>query len=122
VAPQARRIVDLRHKGQPVGDTAEFAVATNNYRASGGGNFPALDGSRTVLDAPDENREAVVQYLKAQKRVNPSADGNWRILPVPGVKLQFVSGAGGINHLARTPAVRLVKDKGNGSALFELQP
>jgi len=122
VAPEARRIVDMRHKGQPVSDTAEFAVATNNYRASGGGNFPALDGSRTVLDAPDENREAVVQYLRAQQRVNPSADGNWRILPVPGVKLQFISGASGINHLARTPAVRLVKDKGNGSALFELQP
>ncbi len=122
VAPQARRILDLRHNGQPVADTAEFAVVTNNYRASGGGNFPGLDGSRTVLDAPDENREAVVQYLMAQQRVNPSADGNWRVLPVPGVKLQFVSGAGGIAHLARTPAVRLVKDNGNGSALYELQP
>jgi 2',3'-cyclic-nucleotide 2'-phosphodiesterase/3'-nucleotidase len=122
VAPQTRRIVDLHHDGKPVSDTAEFAVATNNYRASGGGNFPALDGSRTVLDAPDENREAVVQYLKAQRRVNPSADGNWRILPVPGVKLQFISGAGGIAYLPRTPAVRLVEDNGNGSALFELQP
>ncbi len=122
VAPQARRIVDLQYQGQPVADDAEFLVVTNNYRASGGGNFPGLDGSNIVLDAPDENREALVQYLQAAKTVNPAADGNWRILPVPGVKLRFVSGAGGVAHLARYPQLRLVQDQGDGSALFELQP
>ena len=122
VAPQARRIVDLQYQGQPVADDAEFLVVTNNYRASGGGNFPGLDGSNIVLDAPDENREALVQYLQAAKTVNPAADGNWRILPVPGVKLRFVSGAGGVAHLARYPQLRLVQDQGDGSALSELPP
>ncbi len=120
VAPEARRIVDLRWNGQPVRDDQLFAVVTNNYRANGGGNFPALDGSRTVLDAPDENREALVQYLKDAKRIDPKADGNWRIQPVPGVKLRFTSGAGGIRHLAAYPQIRLVKDNGDGSALYEL--
>ena len=122
VAPQARRIVELTYQGQPVADDAEFLVVTNNYRASGGGNFPGLDGSNIVLDAPDENREALVQYLQAVRTVNPAADGNWRILPVPGVKLRFVSGAGGIAHLPRYPQLRLVKDQGDGTALYELQP
>ena len=122
VAPQGRRIVDLQYQGKPVPDDAEFLVVTNNYRASGGGNFPGLDGSNIVLDAPDENREALVQYLQAARTVDPAADGNWRILPVPGIKLRFVSGAGGIAHLARYPQVRLVQDHGDGTALFELQP
>ena len=122
VAPQARRIVDLRYQGQPVDEKAEFLVVTNNYRASGGGSFPGLDGSNIVLDAPDENREALTQYLQAARTVDPAADGNWRIVPVPGVSLRFASGAGGIAHLARTPQVRLVQDRGDGSALFELQP
>lgn len=122
VAPQARRIVELMHQGKPVADDAEFLVVTNNYRASGGGNFPALDGSHIVLDAPDENREALVQYLQAARTVDPAADGNWRILPVPGVKLRFVSGAGGVAHLPRYPQVRLVQNQGDGSALYELQP
>jgi 2',3'-cyclic-nucleotide 2'-phosphodiesterase/3'-nucleotidase len=122
VAPQARRIVQLQYQGKPVADDAEFLVVTNNYRASGGGNFPGLDGSNIVLDAPDENREALVQYLQAAKTVDPAADGNWRILPVPGVKLRFVSGAGGIAHLARYPQLRLVQDQGDGTALYELQP
>lgn len=121
-APQARRIVQLQYQGQPVADDAEFLVVTNNYRASGGGNFPGLDGSNIVLDAPDENREALVQYLQAAKTVDPAADGNWRILPVPGVKLRFVSGAGGIAHLPRYPQLRLVQDQGDGTALYELQP
>jgi 2',3'-cyclic-nucleotide 2'-phosphodiesterase/3'-nucleotidase len=93
---------------------------SNNYRAGGGGNFPGLDGSNVVVRAPDENREAIVQYFADVKRFDPSADGNWRIRPVPGVKMRFVSGAGGIAHLARNPGVRLVKDNGDGSALYEL--
>jgi len=121
-APDARRIVDLRFQGQPIDMAAQFVVATNNYRASGGGNFPALDGSNIVVDAPDENREALVQYLMAQKTVDPAADRNWAILPVPGIQLRFASGAGGIAHLARYPQIRLVKDNGDGSAVYELRP
>ncbi len=122
VAPQARRIVDLRHGGKPLDDQAWFAVVTNNYRASGGGSFPGLDGSNVILDAPDENREALLQYLQAQRTLDPSADGNWRLLPVPGVKLRFLSGAAGVAHLARYPAIRLVRDNGDGSALYEIAP
>jgi len=122
VAPSARRIVDLRFEGKPIDEAARFVVVTNNYRASGGGNFPGLDGSNIVLSAPDENREALVRYLTDAKTVDPAADGNWRIQPVSGVKLRFVSGTGGIAHLARYPNVVLVKDNGDGTALFELKP
>jgi 2',3'-cyclic-nucleotide 2'-phosphodiesterase / 3'-nucleotidase len=118
----ARRIVDLRFDGKPIDEQAEFIVVTNNYRASGGGNFPGLDGSNIVLDAPDENREALVMYLKAQGRVNPEADGNWSVQRVPGIKLRFSSGSAAVAHLARTPQIKLVKDNGDGSALFELAP
>ena len=73
-----------------------------------------------MVDSPDENREALVQYMRAAEVVNPAADGNWRIRPVPGVKLRFDSGAGAIAHLPRYPQIRLVKDNGDGSATFEL--
>ncbi len=122
VAPQSRRIRDLQHRGRPVADGDSFAVVTNNYRASGGGNFPGLDGSNIILAAPDENREAVLQYLAAAGTVQPAADNNWRLLPVPGVKLRFLSAAAGRAHLAQVPQVKLVRDNGDGSALYELQP
>lgn len=122
VAPNARRIVDLRFAGKPIDEAGRFLVATNNYRASGGGSFPALDGSNIVVDAPDENRSVVLQYLSAAKEVDPSADGNWQILPVPGVKLRFQSGSGGTAHLARYPNITLIRDNGDGSAWYELKP
>ena len=122
VAPEARRIVDLRHDGKPVADDMLFAVVTNNYRASGGGNFPGLDGSNIVVDSADETRQALAAFLAAAGTFEPAADGNWKLVPVPGVKLRFLSGAGGIAHLAANPQVKLVKDNGDGSALYELQP
>ena len=73
----ARRIVDLKFDGKPIDEAQEFIVATNNYRASGGGNFPGLDGKNIVVDSPDENRQVVLNYIVANKTINPSADGNW---------------------------------------------
>lgn len=120
--PQSRRIQNLRHDGKPVDDSAMFIVVTNNYRASGGGNFPGLDGTQVVLDGQDENRQALAQYLTAARTFDPSADNNWRLAPVPGVKLRFLSGTGGREHLARYPAIKAVKDNGDGSTLYELTP
>ena len=122
VAPDAHRIHDLRYQGQPIALSAPFLVVTNNYRASGGGRFPGLDGKSIVVDSPDETREALVRYLREAGTLDASADNNWRIQAVPGVKLRFLSGASAIAHLARYPQVRLVKDNGDGSALFELMP
>lgn len=122
VAPSSTRIRELRHAGKPLDDKAEFLVVTSNYRAAGGGNFPGVNASKIVIDSPDETREAVAAYLAAQPKFNPSADGNWRIQPVPGVKLRFVSGAGGIKYLDRVPKVRLLRDRGDGWAEYELKP
>ena len=118
--PQAHRIVDLRYDGKPIDEQARFIVVTNSHRANGGDMFPGLDGKNIVLTAPDDNREALVQYIRSSKEVDPAADNNWRLLRVAGVKMQFTSGSGGIAHLARAPGIRLVKDNGDGSALFEL--
>ncbi len=120
VAPDARRIVDLRWQGQPIPERQAFIVVTNNYRAGGGGNFPGLDGKNIVMDAPDENREALVSYFRSVRSFDPAADGNWRIRPVDGVALRFRSGAGAIRHLARHPDIRLVQESADGTALFEL--
>ena len=128
VAPNAHRVKKLSYQGQPVQPDAKFIVATNNYRAFGGGNFPGLNASKVVLEAPEENRQVLVEYLRmmdrvsANKQVNPSADGNWRIAPVPGVRLTFLSASAAQRYLSGHPQVRLIKDNGDGSALYEIAP
>jgi 2',3'-cyclic-nucleotide 2'-phosphodiesterase/3'-nucleotidase len=78
------------------------------------------------MEAPDENRQVLVEYLRmmdtlsANKQVNPSADGNWRISPVPGVRMTFLSASAAIRYLPAHPHIRLVKDNGDGSALYQI--
>ncbi len=94
VAENAQRIVNLEYEGEPVQDDQEFLVATNNYRASGGGAFPGLDGSNIVIDSPDENRQILIDYLTETGTVNPSADANWSFTDLPGeVTATFESAA-----------------------------
>lgn len=128
VAPDAHRVQNLRYQGQPVAPDAQFIVATNNYRAFGGGNFPGLNASKVVLEAPEENRQVLIEYLRmmdmlsTNKQVNPTADGNWRILPVPGVRMTFLSAGVAQRYLKSHPGVRVIRDNGDGSALFEIAP
>jgi 2',3'-cyclic-nucleotide 2'-phosphodiesterase/3'-nucleotidase len=83
VAPDSRRIVDPRFGGDPIDLDAEFLVATNSYRASGGGSFPGCDGSTIVFEAPDSNRDALVRYIVENRRVEPRSRGGWRFAPWP---------------------------------------
>jgi 2',3'-cyclic-nucleotide 2'-phosphodiesterase/3'-nucleotidase len=128
VAPAANRVKDLSYQGKPVRDDDRFVVATNNYRAFGGGNFPGLTAAKVIIEAPEETRQVLIEYLRmtdrlsANGQVNPSADNNWRILPVPGVHMTFVSASAGIQYLPRHPNIRLLQDNGDGSALYELAP
>jgi len=125
-AAAANRVKNLRFAGQPIQLDAKFIVATNNYRAFGGGNFPGLTPAKVVLDAPEENRQVLIEYLMMMdatapnQQVNPSADGNWRIQTVPGVKLVFVSASAAVKYLGKHPGIQWVKDNGDGSALYQL--
>ena len=126
VVAGANRVKNLKFQGAAIQPDAKFIVATNNYRAFGGGNFPGLTAAKVIFDAPEENRQALIEYLTLVdaltpgKQVNPTADGNWRIQPVMGVRLGFLSSSGAAKYVANHPGIKLVKDNGDGSALFEL--
>lgn len=121
VAPEARRIVDLAYAGKPIDKAAEFIVVTNNYRASGGGNFP---GTRTtvVLEAPDLNRDVIVRYILSKGTIEPKADGNWSLAPLPpGVEATFVTSPAATGKLPEGLKAEPAGDAGEGFAKWRLR-
>ncbi|PKQ75212.1 hypothetical protein CJP16_15195 [Aeromonas sobria] len=91
------RISQLTYKGQPIDPQQNFYVVTNNYRASGGGSFPGINGKALVHEDPMETREVLSAYVKELTRANPAgfevkADNNWHLKPLPAkTKVYFYS-------------------------------
>ncbi len=83
--PAGSRIVSLTYQGSPIDLNGEFIIATNNYRASGGGSFPGLDGSNIIYASPDANRDVLISYIKQVQHLTRSQHGahrSWRFAPV----------------------------------------
>ena len=80
--PVGERIVNLSFNGAPVDPAQRFAVATNNYRQSGGGNFPHISTAPVLVNQQTEIRQLLIDYVVAQGTVDPAdfAEDNWRLV------------------------------------------
>lgn len=119
VNADSHRIEKVTFEGKPLDKEAEFLVATNNYRATGGGHFPNLSGDSIVIDAPDKNRDVVANYLLSQKIINPEADGNWKFASFGKAKVQFTSSPNAKELAPSNMTYKALDDK--GFAIFELR-
>lgn len=102
--PPRQRIAALRYQGKPVEDGQEFIVATNNYRASGGGGFSMLGAGKVILSAPDSNRDVLIDYIRKQQHLTHADHGStrsWHFKPVRTAGPVLVHSAPGLDALAR---------------------
>lgn len=89
------RIKNITYQGEPINLGQDFLVVSNNYRAAGGGNFPGISAEKIVIDAPNENRQTVADYLIFSTEENPetgfdpSADNNWSFTPLANTRVVF---------------------------------
>ncbi len=113
----ANRIVNLQFNGAPLDPDATFVVATNNYRASGGGNFPGISDDVVVFVGPDTNRDVLVRYIVEQGTINPSADANWTFKAMPDTTVLFETGPGGTEHAGSVEGVS-IEPAGDGADGF----
>ncbi|MFF0153037.1 bifunctional metallophosphatase/5'-nucleotidase [Micromonospora sp. NPDC005203] len=81
--PVGQRITRLVLTGTdtPVADNAQFVVAVNNYRRSGGGNFPGIVKTQ-VYNAQQEIRQLLIDWAQARGTIDPADffQPNWRLV------------------------------------------
>ena len=81
--PIGQRITRLVLPGTdtPVAADAQFVIAVNNYRRSGGGNFPGIVKTQ-VYNEQQEIRQLLIDWAQAKGTINP-ADffvPNWKLV------------------------------------------
>jgi len=102
--PKGSRIKHLNYKGAPISSSAEFIIATNNYRASSGTQF-GLTAANTIYASPDANRDVLIDYIKARKNLTLAADGSarsWRFTKVTTAGLVTFTSASGKLRVAQS--------------------
>ncbi|BBE21778.1 multifunctional 2',3'-cyclic-nucleotide 2'-phosphodiesterase/5'-nucleotidase/3'-nucleotidase [Arthrobacter sp. MN05-02] len=79
--PVGERITDLSYDGAPIDPEQRFAVATNNYRQSGGGNFPHIATAPVLVNQTTEIRQLLIDYLIAEGTIDPASffEENWKL-------------------------------------------
>lgn len=84
--PQAERVLDIKFAGKALDLTQDFYVVTNNYRASGGGGFPGLNGSQIVHDSTRESRAILQDYVTSTGDItatrSDSKANHWHLKPL----------------------------------------
>ncbi|MEU4602842.1 5'-nucleotidase C-terminal domain-containing protein [Kribbella sp. NPDC023972] len=80
--PVGSRITDLTYDGVAVAADQQFVVAVNNYRQSGGGNFPHIKTAPVVYNRQVEIRQLMIDYVIATGTVDPSTfhTGDWSLV------------------------------------------
>ena len=121
VDANANRIKNLRFEGKSIDMNKKFLVATNNYRAGGGGGFPALDGSTIVIDAPDKNRDVLANYLIVQGKINPTADSNWKFANINNVNVVFETSPSARSMVDANNRMQFVRINEKGFAVVKLK-
>ncbi|MEM5530603.1 bifunctional 2',3'-cyclic-nucleotide 2'-phosphodiesterase/3'-nucleotidase [Gammaproteobacteria bacterium AS21] len=114
------RIIDFKFAGKAVDDEQQFIVATNNYRASGGGSFPGIDGSNIIISAPDENRTVLANDIFTLKTIDPSADKNWSFKSIDKVNVTFESSPNAKSAITTDMPIEYVGEGIAGFAKYRL--
>ena len=89
IASDQDRIHDLSYQGHPVSDTDVFAVATNSYRANGGGGFFEAPQNDILGVSATSTRDILIDSLRNGCAMPTMPKPVWKFAPMPGATAVF---------------------------------
>jgi 2',3'-cyclic-nucleotide 2'-phosphodiesterase/3'-nucleotidase len=105
--PNASRICHMRLNDRPVRPQQQFIMATNSYRASGGGSFPHASQKHLALSEPVLIRDILVDFLQETADTDPNITPAWRFLPMPKTSVLLDTGPRARDNVTRPPGLHL---------------
>ena len=85
------RIIDLCLNGKPVLADDIFVVATNSYRANGGGGFFAVRPQDIMHVTTNSTRDILIESLRDCGTVQATPSSNWNFAPLANTSALFMS-------------------------------
>ena len=117
---EAHRIGDLAWQGRPVRESDRFLIATNNFRAGGGGSFPGLDGRQSIYRSQDSMQTTIVNWLSGGNNTL-APPGPWRFAPLPAdAKILFETSPDAMQGKLPSGFTFLDQDR-NGFARYQVR-
>ncbi|OAB43778.1 bifunctional metallophosphatase/5'-nucleotidase [Paenibacillus glacialis] len=74
------RIVRLEYEGNPISTRQEYDVVMNNYRASGGGEYPMFKGKKIIKEIRVDMVEILADYIKSKGEITATLNNNWSVI------------------------------------------
>ena len=85
------RIKNLQYQGRAVADDDMFVVASNSFRASGGGGFPHVVPEDIVYRVARPIRKILIDYLGDQGTITQTVQPTWTFSPITQATAIFES-------------------------------
>lgn len=105
--PDAHRIRNLTLNGRPIDRDADHIIATNDYRANGGGAFPGAGADRVIHETTLRNRDALLDLIRNEAAPSCLPAGTWSFAPMPGTSVLVDTGPGSMAHMADVTSLRI---------------
>ncbi|MEL7259545.1 MAG: 5'-nucleotidase C-terminal domain-containing protein, partial [Pseudomonadota bacterium] len=95
INPNAHRINNLRHQGQPIKDTDEFVLALKSFRAFSSGMFAVPEAADLIYRGQTPIRDLLIGYIRQNgcENVVPSHP-SWAFQPVENASVVLETGPG----------------------------
>lgn len=116
--PNAARIRSLTLNGKPVRDDDPFVLATNSYRANGGGNFQIKPNGDAIHCSTQSTLDILIAHLRFKGTVSKAAQPTWAFAHLSDTRAVFYAAPAARQHM--TSAMRHIGPGCDGFDQYQL--